>query len=89
MEDIFTPEIIIPNLIHIKILDNITKRYASTVSPVLFLSMFGQISGHIKELNHPHTSKELNKHMTYGSNSSEFGSLTYLLRLETGNTRVL
>lgn len=89
MEVIFTPEIIIPNLIPTKILCSITKRYVSTILQVLFLSMFGQNSGHIKEFNHSHTSKELNKHMRHGSNSSEFGSLAYILWLEIGNIRVL
>lgn len=88
-EVIFTPEIIVPNLIHIKILSSIIKRYVSTILQVLFLSIFGHNSGHIKELSHSHTSKELNKRMTHSSSSSEFGSLAYLLRLETRNTRVL
>ena len=89
MQVIFIPEIIIPNLIHTKILDSIIKRYASAILQVLFLSMLGQNSGHIKELNHSHISKELNKHMTHGSNSSEVGSLAYLLRVEKENIRVL
>lgn len=89
MEVIFLPEISIPNLIHIKIPDSVIKRYASTILQVLFLSTFGQNSGHIKELNHSHISKELNKHRIHGSNSSEFGSLPYLLRVEIGNILVL
>lgn len=41
VEVIITPEIIAPNLIHIKVLDNIIKTYASTVLKVPFLNIFG------------------------------------------------